>query len=79
MGQSPAIIASVGEDAMLVQTIEIVELGTGDRFGGVIRVVNTDAVGRDNMYWFAPGIGMIMELDPETGELIIELVEYTLP
>ena len=29
--------------------------------------------------YYAPGIGMIMELDPETGEPIIELVEYTLP
>jgi hypothetical protein len=29
--------------------------------------------------YYAPGIGMIMELDPETGERIIELVEYSLP
>lgn len=82
LGESPTIIASTGDDAMRVQTIEIVELETGDRFGGVIRVVNTDAVGRDNMYWFAPGIGMIKyalsvsDGDLATASVTAEMIQY---
>jgi hypothetical protein len=79
---APNVLAGVGTTTMQVQSIERVELSNGQLFGGVIRVVNTDASGRNNFYWFSPGTGLIKwslgveDRNLETASLTAELVEY---
>ena len=50
---------TAGEISMTVEKIELVQLEDGSVYSGSVKVVNQNTNGTYNVYWFAPGIGLV--------------------
>ncbi|MDH4156622.1 MAG: hypothetical protein OEW00_05040 [candidate division Zixibacteria bacterium] len=50
---------TTGLSTMTVTAIEKLQLDNGAYYSGAVKITNTNATGTYNIYWFAPGVGLV--------------------
>jgi hypothetical protein len=75
---------TTGASTMTVTGVESVQLSDGSFFSGVVKITNTYTANTYNIYWFAPGIGLVKwvigaaSISASTGTVVGELRSYGL-
>ena len=73
---------TTGLSTMTVTAIEPLQLDNEAYYSGTVKITNANATGTYNIYWFAPGIGLVKyiigaaSIDATTGSKVGELRTY---